>query len=194
MAPRRFRLKSPTPSSLASIPYPGLRPLTTLPFALRSTSPNKPLPLSPAMIGGLAAIGTLALLSAVGVGLALHARYCRRSDCSVCSTIVCFTRLRGSHTIRSSCSQGFAKLLTGLLITDLFQLMITVPRVHKRSRTPTLKLPVPWYTYSNPPSRIVGSCIRHPFPLSHYLQSFIPTDHNTRRWQHQALWFLHGGP
>ncbi|KAF9644243.1 hypothetical protein BDM02DRAFT_1049103 [Thelephora ganbajun] len=100
MVLKHFRLRSPTPSSLESISCPALRPLTTLPFIPRSTLPNTVSPLSPAIIGGLVVIGILALLCAVGVGLALHVHYCRQSNCSVCSAIVFFRR-SGSHSTQA---------------------------------------------------------------------------------------------
>ena len=110
-----FPLGGSTPLP-ASIPYPSLRPPTTLPFAPRSMSPNEASQLSPALIGCLVAIGILALLSVVGAGLAIHVQYCRQSDCSVCNTITCSTSSRRSRTIPGSHSQSLAELPTGPLI------------------------------------------------------------------------------
>jgi hypothetical protein len=138
MAPECFHLRSSTSSSLASISYPLLRPLMTMPFAPRSTLQKRTSSLTPAMIGGLVAIGVLALLCAVGVGLAFHIHYCRKRDCSACSTIVCFTRSRRNHPMQGPYSQGLVELLTGTLIMNLLQLVTTVPRVCKHCRTHTL--------------------------------------------------------
>lgn len=119
MAPKYSRPGGPTPSSLASVSYPRLRPLTTLPFAPRSTPSNKTLSLSPAMVGGTVAIGLLAFLFGVGVGLVLHVRCCRQSGCSVRNAIGLFTRLRRDHSTQGPYSRGLAGLLTGPLITNL---------------------------------------------------------------------------
>jgi hypothetical protein len=119
MVPKYSRPRGPAPSSLASVSYPRLRPLTTLLFDPRSTPSNKTLSLSPAMIGGAVAIGLLAFLFGVGVGLMLHVRCCRQSGCSVRNAIGLFTRLKRDHSTQGPYSQGLAGFPTGPLIANL---------------------------------------------------------------------------
>lgn len=182
MAPKVFHRGSPTPLSPDSTSSPPLRPTTSLLPTPRSAIPNETSPLSPAVMGGLVVIGILALICAVGMGFALHIRYCRQSDCSVCRTIVSFTRLRRNNSIPGSYPQDLAGLFTVPLITKLLQLTTTILCAYNYRGTHVQKLRAT--ECSGPQFKAVGCRPRLPLPPLHP-PSFTPTSRRTRRCQCQ---------
>ena len=170
--------KSPPYSSPEPISQHGSRPLTTLIFTSRSTSPNTSSSLSPGLVGGLIAIGILALLCAAGVGL--HVHYCRQSGSSVCCAVVCFKRSRRSHSMQGQHTQSRSELLTRALITNLLQLM-TGALMCKRDRIRTYKLRVTACIYSGPPLWMCECLPQHPSLPLHHPPCFIPANHKIRR-------------
>lgn len=181
MVPKCFHPRCPTSSSLESISCPPLRSTASLLFTPRSASLNKTSPLSLVLAGGLVAIGILALLCTVGVGFTLYFHYCRRSDCSICSAIVRFTRSMINRSIPGSCPQGLAELLIEPLI-KILQPITTALHPNKCSGKHTQKLRVTGH-----PLRVIECRLGHPFPPSHHLPSSTSMHYKIRRRQRQTL-------
>lgn len=172
MAPKCFLLRRSTPPSPESTSCPHSQSITSLLFAPRSTSPNKT-SLNPSITGGLVAIGILALLSAVGMGLAIHIHYCRQSDCAACNVILCLARSRGSRSAPGS----FVELSIEPLIMISIQCMTTILCLNKSSSTHTRRLRVMGYFCSGLSFRVIGYHLGDPFPPSHRLPHVTSTDH-----------------
>ncbi|KAF9788628.1 hypothetical protein BJ322DRAFT_650722 [Thelephora terrestris] len=97
MPPTYHSLPSALASSLDSTSRRKSRPLTTQLFCPRSTKTTS---VSLGLVGGIIAIGLLALLCVAGAWLTIHVHYCRQSGCSACCVVISFKRW-SSHSAQA---------------------------------------------------------------------------------------------